>query len=803
MVVRTSPLARNIRRTLLALSLGNWLLASNSAWAKPIAYNIQAGSLAAAISQFAATSGVTISFSSQQTAGLQSAGLQGSFELQQGFSRLLQGSGLQVEQVGEKRYVLLKAPQSSSLQLDATSIKSSDLGATSEGSGSYATGSSNSATGLQLSQRETPQSVSVITRQQIEDQNLTDITQVLEQTPGVVVNTYGPPGSDSNAIYVRGFSTNSYQVDGVNRLGTYGFRDDLADMVSYDRVEVVRGATGLMSGFGDPGASINLIRKKPTLQTQRSLTLKAGSWDNYRSELDISGALSSGGDLRGRLVLSKTDSQSHIDRQSLQKHVAYGVLEWDINDSTLLTLGAEYQDLDSDEAGNHGFPLFNSDGSYFKPSRSFNSASDWSYHKRESKTLFTSLEHSFANDWRVKLSAEHSRRSYDDSFATAAGGTVNPDGSGISTWTGRWAAEPKQSSFDLSISGPFTLFSREHQLHLGASHYKAYNRDYGYPLWTIQSIDNIYTWNGSLEQPSALYTKSSKGALDERQTGLVAAARWSLSDSLSLISGARVIDWQRDEVSHYFSAGNVSRSERSETGVITPYLGLIYDLSQNWSAYASYTSIFNPQSYRTVTGSYLDPEEGENYELGIKSEFWNKRLTSALSIFEVHQDNLAVADGSNLAPDGSTAYRAESGTKTRGFEAEIAGELLANWQISASYTYAVIEDSDGKRMNSEIPRDTLKLFTSYRLPSWPQLKVGGGIRWQGDEYYKNSGPNGETAYQDDYTVVDLMAQYALSQSTSISLNLNNLLDENYYSAIGSRAWYGTPRNFTASLSHSF
>ncbi|UVL06526.1 TonB-dependent siderophore receptor [Pseudomonas sp. B21-047] len=729
--------------------------------------------------------------------------MRGNYEVDQGLALLLQGTGLQLQQAGEKRYALVRPRQDGSMELAATTVSSVGLGATTEGTGSYTTGSASTATGLRLSARETPQSISVVTRQQIEDQNLNEVAQVLEQTPGVVVDSMGPAGSDANHVYVRGFEVGSIQVDGINRPNTYGFRDDLSDMVSYDRVEVVRGATGLMSGTGDPGATVNLIRKKPTLETHRKLTLKAGSWDNYRQEFDVSGTLTESGNVRGRFVASNTNSQSHIDRQSLEKQAAYGVLEWDVTDSTMLTVGAEYQEMDSDGAGNHGFPMFNSDGSHFSPSRSFNSAADWSYHKRRTRTVFTTLDHDLANGWHLKLNAEHNRRSYDDAFATAASGTVNPDGSGINTWTGRWAGEPRQTSFDLSASGPFELFSREHQAYLGASHYKAYYRNDGYPLWSFQDIDNIHTWDGSLAIPDAIHTKSSEDALDETQDGLVASVRWSLADDLSLITGARVIDWRRDEVSTSLSSGDTSRTSRSETGVVTPYIGLVYDLNENWSAYASYTSIFKPQSNKDVGGTYLDPLEGENYELGLKSEFWDKRLTTAFSVFEVHQDNLAVADGSNLAPDGNQAYRAESGTKTRGFEMEMAGEILPDWQVSASYTYAVSKDSDGDRLNTEVPRDTLKLFTSYRLQSVPQLKVGGGVRWQGTEYYKGAGPNDETFTQDPYSVVDLMAQYAFTPQTSVSLNLNNVFDKTYYTAIGSRGWYGSPRSATATLVYAF
>ena len=222
----------SIRQAALAVSFSGTLLTGATAWAEPAVQGIPAKTEATAIDQDAIASAAA----------------------------------------GRKE---------GSLELGTTTISSVGLGATTEGTGSYTTGSANTATGLRLSTRETPQSVSVVTRQQIEDQNLTEVAQVLEQTPGVVVDSMGPAGSDANHIYVRGFEIGSIQVDGVNRPDTYGFRDDLADTVTYDRVEVVRGATGLMSGTGDPGATVNLIRKKPTFGTQRSLTLKAGSWDNY------------------------------------------------------------------------------------------------------------------------------------------------------------------------------------------------------------------------------------------------------------------------------------------------------------------------------------------------------------------------------------------------------------------------------------------------------------------------------------------------------------------------------------------
>lgn len=190
-----------VRPSLLALSLTGSLLVVTPAWA--IAYDIPAGSLAASLSQFAAASGVMITFSSQDTAGLRSPGLQGDYELEQGFARLLQGSGLRVVQAGEKRYVLARADSSGAMELGATNIDAAGLGAVTEGTGSYTTGSSNSSTKLALSLRETPQTVSVMTRQRIEDQQLNTLSDVLKQTPGLNVQNID---SERVNIYSRGYS---------------------------------------------------------------------------------------------------------------------------------------------------------------------------------------------------------------------------------------------------------------------------------------------------------------------------------------------------------------------------------------------------------------------------------------------------------------------------------------------------------------------------------------------------------------------------------------------------------------------
>ena len=261
-------------------------------------YDIPAGQLGDVLSSFARQAGVAISFDASQVAGRRSTGLQGSYGVNEGLAVLLGGQGLQAQGSADG-FVLVSVPgNDGALELGVTTINSQLPGSTTEGTGSYITGITNAATKLNLSLRETPQSVSVMTRQRMEDQNLRSIGQVLEQTSGVNVQS---PGSDRLYVFSRGLAIDSYQYDGMPTT-TFAFSQALpqalSDMAIYDRVEVVRGATGLLTGAGDPSGTVNLVRKKPTDHFKGYISGGLGSWDLYRTEVDVSGPLTDNGGAR-------------------------------------------------------------------------------------------------------------------------------------------------------------------------------------------------------------------------------------------------------------------------------------------------------------------------------------------------------------------------------------------------------------------------------------------------------------------------------------------------------------------------
>lgn len=809
-----SPLGLAINRVALGVALALPLatvLKVQPVWAASTQaeqdFAIAAGPLESALNRFAASTGVSLSYAPETLRGLQSPGVQGRFSADQALNQLLAGSGVQVVRQASGSYSLLPpAEADASLQLDPTSITSAGLGATTEGSGSYTSGSTSTATGLPLSIRETPQSVSVITRQRMDDQGLNELTDVVRQTPGLTLSQGGGNGGDSSNIYSRGFQVENYQIDGLQILDSnYDNPAQSNDMVLYDRVEVIRGATGLTNGVGTPGATLNMIRKRPTAELQSSVTVKGGSWDYRRTELDVGGPLTASGNLRGRVVGAYQENGSYVDRLDQRKQVFYGVIEADISEDTLLTFGLDSQSDDYDGHARSGLPLFNNDGTRTHWDDSDSAAADWAYSKRSAVSGFAILEHNLTERWKAKLTLNQRRSEYDEFSGYAGGGNPDPaSGYGVVFYANRWKAKPVQNSFDLNLAGNFDLFGLQHDAIIGYSQQKT---DYNTPAYTwwrpFPVIDNIYTWNGNTPAKPDL---QAYGRIDfsEEQDAAYASTRLRATEDLSLILGARLIDWNNKVITEYYDGTPTDISDRSETGVVTPFAGVVYDLDQHWSLYASYTSIFKPQDYKTLDGAYIDPLEGVGYEVGSKAAFFDDRLNLGLALYQIEQDNLAVALTNQYAPDGSQAYRAESGTKTRGFEVEVSGEVAADWQLSASFSRNIVQDSDGNTLNSNIAQNTAKLFTSYTLRSLGNgLTFGGGVNWQSEIYSDNVGPARDQRFtQGDYALVDAFARYPLTEQLSATLNLNNLLDEEYYSSTSS-SYYGAPRNATLGLRMEF
>lgn len=770
------------------------------------AYNIPAGALGEALSLYARQSGIAISFDANQVRGLSSPGLQGDYDVSTGFARLLQDSGLQAV-AGADGYVLIARPApQGAMELGATRVTGDGLKglATTEGTGSYTTGATTTATKLPLTIRETPQSVTVVTRQQMDDQGVINIGDALRNTPGISVQAFD---SDRMLYFTRGSDITNYQYDGVNTIVDNIYEGSpLGDTVAYDRMEVIKGATGLMTGSGDPSATVNLIRKKPTSDFKASITGIAGSWDNYRTEGDISGPLNDTGTVRGRLVGAYQDRKSYLDHYQQKNDALYGVLEADLTPDTLLTVGIDRYTKTPRGVSWTGNPVYFADGSRTNFSRSHNPGADWSRRDFEATTYFATLEQALANDWNLKVSVNHLETDHDTRLASAGGGNPDPvTGEGMFLYWGRWEGHRVQNTADLNLSGPFNLFGREHELVAGfmASHSKLTGDTFDGSAFSMVP-GSIFDWDGNL--PEQNFPVNGDYETTQSQNGVYLATRLRPTDDLSLILGTRVSTFKYDNDEDYFATSSQQdvRTGYKEHGVVTPYAGIVYDLDDSYSVYASYTSIYQPQINKDISGSTLPPVEGDSYEVGLKAAYLDNRLNATLALFRIEEDNVAENIGTNPVT-GEGIYRAIEGATTKGVELELSGELQEGWNVSAGYTYARSRDADEQRifgfpLATNQPEHLVRLFTTYRLPGeLNRVTIGGGVKWQSVFYgniYNATIEDNTLIKQNSYTLVDLMTRYQHNEHLSFMLNANNVLNKKYLTGLGNfdTTYYGEPRN---------
>lgn len=685
------------------------------------------------------------------------------------------------------------------VELDTLVVKGSQA----KNQTTYKTQESSAPLKMPLTLKETPQTVNVITSQQIEDQQLTTVGKVLDQTPGINRVEYGVSGAciSCNDFLARGFIVQNFQLDGVpvasSLIGAMAEQNSAA----YERIEVVKGANGLLSGSGYPSASVNLVRKRPTIEPQVHLSASVGSWDTHRSQVDVAGALNNEGSLRGRAVVNYQDNKNWMDRVNQHRSSAYTIVEYDLTDATMIDAGISYSKIHTTGGGVHSFRKYDTKtGEKTHFSRSDNASADWAYSDIETTTLFADVKHNFNENWQLTASLLNSYLKTDRIYGVL--GTRKLEGTAATLTYGKEHKTPTQLAFDLALTGSYNALGREHDLMIGANAFRSTRNDRLYAGGNLNNI-SVIGWDGNIDKPDMSYS----GGRDKetiRQQGLYAATRFKATDDLALIVGARVSDWHK-RAERSDSSSPTSNYDRKETGVVTPYAGIVYDLTSQWAAYASYTSIFNPQNYQTESGSYLDPEEGNSYELGLKGSLLDDRLALNLAVFQTDLDNLAVRDGDKETPDGYAAYKAENGTRSKGYELSLSGEVLPDWHINAGYSHSVTKGKDGSRIKTDMtPMDQIKLFTSYRLPNeLNKLTVGGGITWQSTLH--NSSSNKlqlKSGQQRAYSVVSLMARYQVTPQLDVGLNANNIFDKHYTLNVSNHT-YGEPRSLTASINWNY
>ncbi|MDF0731631.1 TonB-dependent siderophore receptor [Pseudomonas entomophila] len=767
-------------------------------------FDLPAASLAQTLNAIARQGGLVMSLDPALVAGKQAPAIHGQMSALQALQLALANSGLQVIVTGSQTFTVAPAVDANgALELGATRINSVGLGETTEGSGSYTTGAVTIGKTPQ-SLRQTPQSVTVVTRKLMDDKNLVSLDQVMAQTPGI---TRANRGYGNHHFSSRGFdlTDDSYMVDGVAGQAYAYTGWMIPDMAVFDRVEVLRGAAGLLVGAGNPGGAVNLVRKRPTVEPRFSVTTRAGSWDNYRLDLDASGRLNPEGTLRGRMVASYEDRGYFTDVTQSKRPLLYGIVEGDLGSATTVALGLRRQTSRIDGYSVLGLPT-NPDGSNPHLKRSTFLGQDWATLQTRTDEVFADLSHRFNENWSGKLALSHSESAYNRSaIEWGAEDTLaygSPTGPMIYD-TSFHKFDVTSNAIDGHLDGDFEAFGLSHQVSLGAnwSRRKMNDKDTTVRLDSPIPLNVFNPDHDIVPEPSRPGWDYADDTHDTRY-GTYLNARLHMTEALSLVLGAR-LSWYKTEA---WDGPRVSTNEQKHE--FTPFVGAIYDLDDTWSLYASYADIFMPQaSYRSADGGMLDPSIGSNYEAGIKGELFDKRLNLSFAAFYIEQQDVAARDyanDGNCPQDvaGRCYVNSDGISRSKGFEAEASGELYPGLQVAAGYTFNTTRSQDGGPISAQTPKHLLRLNTHYTLPGeWGRFSVGAGVSAQSAYYDAYNGVSNSGR-----AVFDARAAYKLDQHWTVGVDIENLLDRQYFDSTG--YWtrgttYGTPRSYMLTLRGDF
>ncbi len=782
--------------------------------AAPQAFQIEAQPLDAALNELARQAGLQLLFSHEAVAGRQAPSVSGELTPRQALDRLLQGTGLAATVRGQAIVVAPRPPAPTSrsgadrVLATVTVSAATDRGATSEGSNSY-TPRRTSIGKTEQTLRDFPQSVTVVTRQQMDDQNAINLSDALSRAAGITL--YGN-GDGASQFYARR-NTMMVQYDGVPGFGSLA--SNQFDMAMYDRIEILRGPSGVLQGAGDPSGVANLVRKRPLREQALGVAMSVGSWKNVHAELDANLPLTEDGRLRARAVVAGDNRHFFYDRARDSNRMGYGIVEWDLTSSTTAALSMAYQR--SKPTSFSGFPAYTADGRFLNLPRSANLDAPWTQYHRTTRETVLDVVHRFSEDWSLKGIVRRRDAAYDYVNGIPRGGVDKlTDLGSIAGWRG--ASEDMSLGADLNLSGKYRAWGREHSVLVG------YNYDRYRSAGGSSGLDAS---NVDIRNP-AVYDEVFPPPITERsgnrttQSGFYVMNRFRILDPLTLIIGGRLTDYQNETRDIAPRPSGWDRQGRARArSEFSPYLGTIIDLTPNLSLYASYADIFSPQTAIQWGGGVVKPRVGWQGEVGIKGAFFQDALNASLGVYRIRDENRAIQDPDPShvgamcgSTPTSTCSIAAGLVQIEGIDLEISGQLTPRVQLVGSYTYSIgkyLRDSDtadgmtGKPYGEWHPKHLLKLWAKYQMtPAW---HLAGGLHAQTRAYstgYPDWGIAG--VRQPGYAVTSIQLGRQLNRQVSAALTVNNLFDRHYIGQINddrSFNYYGEPRSVTFTMRGNF
>ena len=651
---------------------------------------------------------------------------------------------------------------------------------------------SKGATGLTLDLKETPQSISVVTRDMIDAFGANNLNDALRLATGIMVEEWETNRTNYEA---RGFEIKNTQLDGVGLPNNWGLVTGALDSYGYEKLEVIRGANGLLTGVGNSSGTINYVRKRPLNERRGELSLIGGSYDLMRLEADYSTPLVSSGTWAGRLVVAAEDEGSHVNGLENDRVYAYGVIDGQLTEKSTLAVGYSYQTAHTKGNMWGALVLVNSDGTQAEFDRSASTSQDWTSWDTVNQNAFAEYTYLLPRDWQFK--AAYNYRSFRDEnklfFAYSETGLDPETRLGLVGWPGNWPTEDHAHLLDTSVSGAYSLFGQTHQAMFGVSRAKGERIQY-----QRVAPDDAAAW---LPLPSFPYAGD---AVPEPEWGPKQLYS-DTDDTLTRYYGATRLKFGPFAT---ILGVNVARFERQDTLTVTdhtdsevsPYVGLSYDITENIAGYASYSDIYQPQDFTDQSGAFLDPSKGVNYEVGVKADWLDRRLITTLALFKAEQNGLGVFAG--FDPDTGTYYYTGEDVRSKGVELEVNGRIGASTNILFGFTSLSLEDELGAEANTWVPRRTLNLSFDTRLPALPRVTMGLGGWWRSNTSKVDS-YTGIEVRQDSYAVLNAFARWDVTDRMQVKLNVNNLGDEKYITSLHEIGYYGAPVRAQASFKYTF
>ncbi|MCH1928933.1 TonB-dependent siderophore receptor [Shewanella sp. A25] len=657
--------------------------------------------------------------------------------------------------------------------------------------GSRANRASSGATGLVLNIQDTPQSISVINNETMALFGTDNINDALDLVTGVSVERWE---TNRTNYLSRGFEIKSTQIDGVGLPNSWGIVQGQVEAYGYEQIEVIRGANGLLTGVGNSSGTINYIRKRPTNEMQGEVGASIGSHDNYRLQADFSTPLTEDKSWAARAVVAAEQGNSYLDGYSSDRNFLYGIIDGQLTDNSSLAIGVSHQKDNADGVMWGGLTLVNNDGSMADFDASTTTAQNWTFWNTENTNAFVEYNYSLSTDWQLGLSYNYRENNADARLLFAYTYTgLTETGEGLIGWPGQYPSEAQADIFEAKLTGYFDLFGYEHQLLAGASRAKSTNDEYHY------SVDYSEPAFGAL--PAFPYDlnaipeptwgdKVFDGTTEDTLTRYFLASQLNFGD-LAVTVGANVIDFERS---------STALSETLDESKVSPYAGISYHITPSIMVYTSYSDIYEPQDYYDQNGNFLAPTKGENYEAGLKTDWFDKKLAANLALFKAKQLGLGVYAGLNM--DTAQYYYVGEDVYSEGIELEVTGQIADNTHINFGVTHTEVEDENGAKSHAWVPHTVVNFALRHTLSALPEMTIGMSGKWQSD-ISKQESYTGYTVTQDSYLKLNAFVNWDVLENTSLRFNIDNLTDEKYITSLWEIGYYGAPREYKLSVDYRF